>query len=149
VLGIWVGFDENKSIGRNQSGAVAALPAWPPIMQRAIERKAPTTENGLPIIDALELEITRPEGIIPQRVSTRTGLLPRSRTEPTLEELFIAGTEPTPLSDSLRFNFYPSMYRENVYDSLIVYLGGRSRTTVQDSIPFIDLSAPNVIRPRP
>ncbi len=149
VLGIWVGFDENKSIGRNQSGAVAALPAWPPIMQRAIERKAPRTVNGIPIIDALELEIPQPEGIISQRISERTGLLPRSRTEPTLEELFIAGTEPTPLSDSLRYNFYPSMYRENVYDSLIVYLGGRSRTTVQDSIPFIDLSAPNVIRPRP
>lgn len=148
VLGIWVGFDDNTSIGRNQSGAVAALPSWPPIMQKAIESIAPKSINGNPVIDALELEITRPEGIIQQRISAATGLLPRSLVEETLEEVFIAGTEPTPLSDSLRYNYYPSMYRENVYDSLIVYLGGRS-SIEQDTIPFVDLTAPNVIIPKP
>ena len=148
VMGIWVGFDDNTSMGRNQTGAVAALPSWPPIMQKAIERMAPKSSTGTPIIDALELEISRPAGIISQRVSSRTGLLPRSLTEASIEEVFIAGTEPTPLSDSLRYNFYPSMYRENIYDSLIVNLGGR-RSTRQDTIPFFDPDAPNVIIPKP
>ncbi|MBW6515390.1 MAG: PBP1A family penicillin-binding protein [Candidatus Cloacimonetes bacterium] len=148
VLGIWVGFDDNTSMGRNQTGAVAALPSWPPVMQKAIERIAPKSSTGTPIVDALELELTKPNGIITQRVSARTGLLPRSLTEASIEEYFIAGTEPTLLSDSLRYNFHPSMYRENLYDSLIVNLGGR-RSTEQDSISFFDQNAPNVIIPRP
>jgi penicillin-binding protein 1A len=148
VLGIWVGFDDNSSLGKNQSGAIAALPSWPPIMKRAIENIAPKSSSGTPIVDASELELSRPEGIISQRISANTGLLPRNITEASIEELFISGTEPTPLSDSLHYNFYPSMYRENIYDSLIVYLGGSS-STEQDSIPFLDLEAPNIIIPRP
>ncbi len=148
VLGIWVGFDDNTSLGSNQSGAVAALPSWPPIMKKAIGRLAPKSSNGTPIIDALDLELSKPDGIISQEISTNTGLLPRSFTENTINELFIAGTEPTPISDSLRYNFYPSMYRENLYDSLVVYLGGIS-SVEQDTIPFIDLEAPNVIVPKP
>lgn len=147
VLGIWVGFDDNTSLGRNQSGAVAALPSWPSIMRKAVESIAPKSPNGIPVVDALELELTPPPGLVRQRISSETGLLPRSFREMTIEELFIAGTEPTPLSDSLRYNFYPSMYRENIYDSLIVYLGGR-RQTEQDTIPFVDLEAPNVVIPR-
>ena len=32
TIGIWVGFDDNSTLGKNQSGAVAALPSWPFIL---------------------------------------------------------------------------------------------------------------------
>jgi penicillin-binding protein 1A len=145
VLGVWVGFDENTSLGDNQSGAVAALPSWPPIMKRAIENTSPRSSSGMPIVDAVELELSRPDGIINQHVSKRTGLLPRSLMEETINEVFIAGTEPTPFSDSLSYNFYPTMYRETEYDSLLIWLGGARAES--DTIPKFDKESSNVIIP--
>lgn len=124
VTGIWVGFDDNSSLGKNQSGAVAALPSWPFIMKKAIELDSPRNNRGQPIIDGSSLMFQRPPGIIDVTVSKETGLLPKNLYEETLDEIFIAGTEPTRLSDSLNYNFVPTFYRENEMDSLVIDLGG-------------------------
>ncbi|MCD4828234.1 MAG: PBP1A family penicillin-binding protein [Candidatus Cloacimonetes bacterium] len=118
VCGIWVGFDDNSSMGEDQTGATAALPPWPYIMthaveQRAIESGATLREDGSPIIDGATLEFHKPFGIVGVNISARTGLLPESGIDDTIYEYFIAGTEPTPLSDSLSYNFFPSRYRED------------------------------------
>ena len=125
VTGIWVGFDDNRSLGNAQSGASAALPSWPYIMKKAIEIDSPKDKNGNPIIDGSIYNFERPEGIITETISKETGLLPKYSYEETIDEIFINGTQPTPLSDSLNYNFFPTTFRENERDSLVIDLGGR------------------------
>jgi hypothetical protein len=124
VTGIWVGFDNNDTLGNKQSGATAALPAWPYIMKKAIELESPVNSKGKPIIDSSVYEFIKPDGIVIETISKETGLLPRHTYEETLEEYFIAGTEPTVLSDSLNYNFVPTIYREHERDSVVFDLGG-------------------------
>ncbi len=113
VAGIWVGFDDNSPLGSKQSGAVAALPPWPYIMKRALENEAPLNAQGKPVIDGTVLDFERPDGLINVEISARTGLLPKNQYEERINEIFIMGTQPTPLSDSLNYNFYPTRYRES------------------------------------
>ncbi|MDP8269168.1 MAG: PBP1A family penicillin-binding protein [Candidatus Tenebribacter davisii] len=126
VTGIWVGFDDNSSLGQSQSGATAALPSWPYIMKKAVYLDSPKNSKGDPIVNGDELQFKKPEGIITVEISKETGLLPKNDYEETMQEVFIAGTEPTPLSDSLNYNFYPTFYREHDMDSLVVDLGGKA-----------------------
>ncbi|MCD6181441.1 MAG: PBP1A family penicillin-binding protein [Candidatus Cloacimonetes bacterium] len=136
VCGIWVGFDDFSVLGRSKSGAVAALPPWPYIMKKAIELDAPKDSQGLPIIDGSRYQFIRPDGLVDVEISKETGLLPKSNYEETLTEIFIDGTQPTPLSDSLAYNFYPTIYRVNDKDSLVYDLGGRPYVW-PDSAQFI------------
>lgn len=124
VTGIWVGFDDNASLGKNQSGATAALPSWPFIMKKAIELDSPLNSQGKPIIDGSGLQFERPGGLVTVTISKETGLLPKNPYEETIDEIFIEGTQPNPLSDSLNYNFYPTVYRENGMDSLVFDMGG-------------------------
>lgn len=137
VTGIWVGFDDNSSLGPNQSGAVAALPSWPPIMRKAIYLESPRNSNGRPIVDGSRYRFRKPEGLVTVTISKETGLLPRTPYEETMEEIFIAGTEPTPLSDSLDYNFIPTHYRVNNMDSLVIDLGGK-RYEYPDSLNYVE-----------
>lgn len=125
VTGIWVGFDNNETMGNKQSGATAALPAWPYIMKKAIELESPRNNKDKPIIDSSIYEFEKPEKIVKETISKETGLLPHNPYEETLEEYFVAGTEPTLLSDTLNYNFVPTIYREHEGDSLVFDLGGK------------------------
>ena len=73
TVGVWVGFDQKRPIGNNQTGAVAALPIWQDIMKSWIARR----REAKPEPPAFE----RPGNIV--TVSTSRG-----------PEDFIAGTEP-------------------------------------------------------
>jgi len=145
VTGIWVGFDDNSSLGKSQSGATAALPSWPYIMKKAVYLDSPKNSKGDPIVNGDELQFKKPEGIITVEISKTTGLLPKNNYEETKQEIFIAGTEPTPLSDSLNYNFYPTLYREHDMDSLVVDLGGKSYVW-PDSI-IMEPTYPDTTRP--
>ncbi|MEA1972417.1 MAG: PBP1A family penicillin-binding protein, partial [Candidatus Cloacimonadota bacterium] len=125
VTGIWVGFDDNRTMGRRQTGSRVALPIWPYIMKRAIENESPNDHNGKPIIDGSKYDFKKPNGIVSRVITKRTGLLPRNDFEPSMVEEYVFGTQPTPLSDSLEYNFYPTMYRMNHKDSLVIDLGGK------------------------
>jgi len=124
VTGIWVGFDDSRTLGKSQSGAVAALPAWPFIMKKAIYLESPKNNRGKPIVDASQYKFEKPDEVVTVEVSKETGLLPKSEYEKTIKEYFVPGTEPTPLSDSLEYNFIPTAYRMNEMDSLVIDLGG-------------------------
>ncbi len=81
----WIGFDRGggNSLGVNQTGAVTTGPVWAQYMKDIHE--------GLP-----PGEFVRPDGIVDVTVSTRSGLLPPADyTGTTIEEVFIAGTQPT------------------------------------------------------
>jgi len=83
VTGIYVGFDDRRSLGETESGAHAALPIWINFMQKALK--------PLPIV-----AFTIPEGISFVKVDPTTGLLEDGQEgETSTVELFVKGSEPT------------------------------------------------------
>ena len=84
AVGVWVGFDEPRSLGRNETGAVAALPIWQHFMEHAF---AGETLPPFPV----------PSGVSLVPIDRRTGLRvdPRAYCQPVITEAFIQGTEPT------------------------------------------------------
>lgn len=79
---VWVGFDDGKLLGASEQGAVTALPAWMSFMKVAHE--------GRPRAD-----FPRPPGVTTVTIDQRTGALPYPDDPDVLDEVFLAGTEPT------------------------------------------------------
>ena len=86
ACGVWVGFDEKKSMGRWMEGSHAALPIWTEVMKRLHE-------------DLPSLPFEAPEGIVKVAVCTESGLLPTRYCPNTVQEVFIEGQEPSRLCD--------------------------------------------------
>ena len=82
VAGVWVGYDQEKSLGAGGSGGQAAAPIWTDFMQRALA--------GIPVQN-----FAQPGNITFARINPRTGKLSRDGTEGSVTEGFINGTEPT------------------------------------------------------
>src|SRR5690606_27449090 len=61
IVGVaWVGFNTNRSLGRNEQGGVTAIPIWAPFMREALE--------GVP-----EEWIAEPPGIVSVRINPKNG----------------------------------------------------------------------------
>jgi penicillin-binding protein 1A len=111
VVGVYVGFDDNAPLGKQESGGRAAVPIWLQFMK--------TATAGMPVHD-----FPVPDGIVRRAVDASSGLLspagealapgelpppiasdndddPIPATLPTgvIAEAFVAGTEPTQTSD--------------------------------------------------
>jgi len=82
VAGVWVGYDQEKSLGAGGSGGQAAAPIWTSFMQRALA--------GTPVED-----FASPENVSFALINPHTGLLARQGSEGSVMECFITGTEPT------------------------------------------------------
>lgn len=82
VAGVWVGFDQERSLGAAGSGGQAAAPIWTEFMQRAVA--------NIPVQD-----FTAPANVTFATINPRTGLLVREGSEGSLQECFISGTEPS------------------------------------------------------
>jgi penicillin-binding protein 1A len=81
-VGVWVGFDQKQPLGHNQSGAVAALPIWIDFWRSYIEgRETPA-------------EFPAPANIVTVTVDRRTGEVAMPGSGDTIDEVFIAGTQP-------------------------------------------------------
>jgi penicillin-binding protein 1A len=81
----WIGFDQPKTLGVNETGGVAALPIWMTYMQRALK--------GVP-----EKPLQTPDGVISVRINAETGLRDESST---LTEWFYAEFPPRGRDDAL------------------------------------------------
>lgn len=81
VTGVWVGYDQERSLGAGGSGGQAAAPIWGDFMQAAV--------TSLPIED-----FEAPENISFVLINPRTGKLAREGTPGAIMECFIKGTEP-------------------------------------------------------
>lgn len=101
VVGVWVGFDDRKPLGRGEEGARSALPIWVRFMRSYVEAYRP------PAID-----FPRPAGVVSVRIDPVTGLLARPDQTDAMEEVFLAGTEPrqvaVPVGDAGTTNFFTS-----------------------------------------
>jgi penicillin-binding protein 1A len=82
VAGVWVGYDQEKSLGAGGSGGQAAAPIWTEFMQRALA--------GMPVEN-----FKVPSNVTFALIDPRTGRLAREGSEGAVTECFISGTEPT------------------------------------------------------
>jgi penicillin-binding protein 1B len=81
---VWVGFDDNQPVGL--SGSQAALPIWTQFMRNALAGRA-------------SVAFDVPEGIGFMDICPLTGKLATAYCPTTLNEAFLAGTEPTAVCD--------------------------------------------------
>ena len=81
VVGVWVGYDGKKTLGRGETGARAALPIWVRFMREAIKDQ--------PIEDFPE-----PDEVVTALVDPKTGKLAKPDTKDPELLYFIEGTEP-------------------------------------------------------
>lgn len=81
VVGVWVGFDQPRTLGEGEAGGSLAAPIFTDFMEKALE--------GRP-----DLTFRRPPGVRLVRIDARTGELPGPNTEVVIEEAFRPGTEP-------------------------------------------------------
>ena len=82
TVGVWVGYDEKKTLGDAEEGARVALPIWIDFVRAHIDgREAP--EGFLP-----------PSNIVFRSIDPMTGEVTEPWSSGALQESFIAGTEP-------------------------------------------------------
>jgi len=75
VIGVYVGFDEPKSLGRYETGAKAALPIFKKFVHKVIKKK-----------EALPFKIPKKINLV--MVDVETGLLPNDNTKKIIYESF-------------------------------------------------------------
>jgi penicillin-binding protein 1A len=83
---VWVGYDDTLPLGKQESGALTALPAWTEFMAAAHKNRPQT-------------RFVRPSSILTIHVDPASGLLAGpGQAESHLEE-FLPGTEPTEMAE--------------------------------------------------
>jgi penicillin-binding protein 1A len=82
ITGVWVGFDDESSLGRGETGSRAASPIWLGFMQRLLQDKP---------VRVFQV----PEGVVFSKIDAKTGLLPIPESKKTIFECFKEGTVPT------------------------------------------------------
>ena len=83
TVGVWVGHDERKPIGHNETGAMAALPIWMEFMRAYIETRDPKNPP----------EFTPPGNIVFVPVNAASGEVAEEGAT-GINEAFISGTQP-------------------------------------------------------
>ncbi len=82
IAGVWVGFDEESSLGVHETGSRAASPIWVGFMKRLLADK--------PVRIFQE-----PDGVVFVQIDAETGLLPIAESKEIIFECFREGTAPT------------------------------------------------------
>ena len=86
TVGVWVGLDEKKPLGRNETGAMAALPIWTDFMRRYIVLKGDRRNPP---------QFHPPGNIVFLAVDRYTGNPTGADGPDAISEAFISGTQPT------------------------------------------------------
>ena len=82
ITGVWVGFDDESSLGNHETGSRAASPIWLGFMNRVLADKP---------VQVFQV----PEGVVFCKIDAETGLLPTAESKNTIFECFKEGTVPT------------------------------------------------------
>ncbi len=90
VVGVFVGFDDPKSLGKRETGSSVAAPIWGDFMKEALKSTPPAPFRV-------------PSGIKNVRINLKTGRLASAADKDVIWEAFIKGTEPDP-NDSYQNN---------------------------------------------
>ena len=81
VTGVWVGFDQEQTLGKKETGSRAASPIWLDFMKAILSGKS---EKIFPV----------PDNVVFTKIDLETGLLPIPESEHTVYECFKEGTAP-------------------------------------------------------
>jgi penicillin-binding protein 1A len=87
VAGVWVGFDDSKTLGHEETGGRAAAPVWTDFMAYVSDGDAE--------------DFPAPEGIVTRMIDPETGLLANDWTHNPIAEQFEEGTEPREFAPSI------------------------------------------------
>jgi penicillin-binding protein 1A len=82
ITGTWVGFDEENSLGKSETGSRAASPIWLGFMKDILKNKP---------VNVFKV----PKGVVFSKIDAKTGKLPVPESEKTIFECFKEGTAPT------------------------------------------------------
>ncbi len=82
VTGTWVGFDDEASLGKGETGSRTASPIWLGFMQQVLEGKP---------VRVFQV----PDGVMFAKIDAETGLLSIPESKKTIFECFKEGTAPT------------------------------------------------------
>ncbi len=89
LTGVWVGYDQKKPLGKQETGARAASPIWLYFMTEALRGKPST-------------DFSAPEGIVFAKIDLETGFLADAKSKRTAFLPFKEGTAPTQSSETKR-----------------------------------------------
>lgn len=81
VVGIRIGFDDNRSLGEGEAGGSVSVPIFTDFMEKALEKEPPTP-------------FRIPPGVRLVKIDARTGSLATPGTSIVIDEAFRPGTEP-------------------------------------------------------
>jgi penicillin-binding protein 1A len=82
ITGVWVGYDQERSLGKGETGSRAASPIWLGYMQEILK------DEPVRVFQV-------PEGVVFAKIDAETGLLPIPESKKTIFEAFKEGTAPT------------------------------------------------------
>ncbi len=83
VAGVWVGFDDRRTLGDREAGSTAALPIWMGFMGEVLKQ---IPQMNFPI----------PENVVFAKVNPKTGLMSQEEDQDAKVEIFVKGNEPSP-----------------------------------------------------
>jgi penicillin-binding protein 1A len=98
----WIGFDQPRTLGGNETGGVAALPIWIGYMQKALKG----TPNAL---------LPMPDGVISVRINQETGLRDDAGT---VSEYFLAEFPPRSRDEGLGAQGSPGQPARDIREQL-------------------------------
>ncbi|MDY6973545.1 MAG: PBP1A family penicillin-binding protein [Thermodesulfobacteriota bacterium] len=85
VTGVWVGYDDRKSMGKSETGSRAASPIWLYFMSEVLMKRPP-------------VDFRVPEGVVFAKIDAQTGLLAGPHSRKTVFQAFKKGNVPTEYS---------------------------------------------------
>ena len=101
ITGVWLGFDNEKTIGFGETGAISALPIWLEYMKKVHQ-------------DLPNIEFSVPEKIVFASIDNETGLLASSESSHVIKQPFIEGSEP---KESLKqTDDSTDFFKQDLYD---------------------------------
>jgi penicillin-binding protein 1A len=88
ITGVWVGFDQEITLGKQEVGGRAAAPIWLYFMEKVVQN---TPVEAFPI----------PEGIVFVKVDPKTGLAVKEAEKGTIYECFLENATPKEKTDDV------------------------------------------------
>jgi penicillin-binding protein 1A len=122
AVGVWVGFDNPRSMGEGETGGSLAAPIFRDFMLDALRPEGSSQIRAVPF--------RMPRGVALVRVDQQTGTLPTEETAAMFLEAFQPGTEPQPGEAAFIFG-----QSEPTDPALLDVLGG-SETEAGDGFSF-------------
>lgn len=101
TTGVWVGFDQERSLGAGEAGGRTALPIWLEYMKTLHKDIDPI---GFPT----------PDGIVFANIDKKTGKLASAKSREVVYQAFLRGTEPSEMSDSPTTKDEADFYKEDL-----------------------------------